>query len=240
MSPHNTPGVWRNGRRLCVIAVLAIVVAGLTYRELHATPGPQNRVLSYDVVTWASPPSLATMFSYQPTLLALGNSSAVFYPYVVATKMGWNLAPYTEDGVDFVSGADDFALRLDRVPATYRVDYALIDCGWDDFNQPPEKVAAAADKYIQGVRANRPTATIVIVLPFSTTQDSAPLAVTAELRRASEEAGVRVIDPVAQQWFRGVDMSQLVSPDGAHLDDNGETYYADKIVENLRQMGFAQ
>ena len=48
-----------------------------------------------------------------------------------------------------------------------------------------------------------------------------------------------MIDPVAQRWYRDVDVKPLLWLDGIHLNGDGETYYADKIIENLKQMGFA-
>jgi hypothetical protein len=43
---------------------------------------------------------------------------------------------------------------------------------------------------------------------------------------------------VAQGWYHDIDVQPLLGQDGIHLaGDVGETYYADKITENLKLMG---
>ncbi|MGH3959086.1 SGNH/GDSL hydrolase family protein [Mycobacterium sp.] len=175
----------------------------------------------------------------------MGDSYAVSYPDMVADKMGWSLAVDAQDSTGFVHGTDDaspphvpFIDRLDRDAATYHVDYVLIDGGRNDLDELPERVVAAADEYVKKVHLQWPAAKIVIMLPSYATPDAADnyAAVAEGLRRTAESVGAYVIDPVAQRWYRDVDVKPMLWQDGIHLNVNGDTYYADKIIENLRQM----
>jgi len=201
--------------------------------------------------------NLEQMFDRKPTLLVVGDSPApgtgdpsiVTYPYLLADKMGWNLALDGQVGTGFVNGIDSvspprvpFIDRLDGDAATYasHVEYVLVDGGRNDLGLPPERVVAAADEYIKKVHSDWPNAKIIIILPTFPTPDVAANypAVSQGLRRTAETVGAYVIDPVEQRWYRGIDVKPLLWHDGIHLNGKGETYYADKIIENLKQMGF--
>jgi lysophospholipase L1-like esterase len=197
--------------------------------------------------------NLKQMFG-RPTLLVVGDSYAggvdprtANYPQLVADKMGWDLALDAQGGTGFIHGIDNvspphvpFIDRLDNDAATYHADYVLIDGGRNDFGESPERVAAAADAYLNRVHSDWPNAKIAIILPAYARPDVAANqpAVAEGLRRAAERVGASVIDPVAQRWYRDVDVKPLLAPDDVHLNGDGQMYYADKIIENLKQMGF--
>jgi lysophospholipase L1-like esterase len=230
----------RRGIHVTVVAALASTVVGLALHELRSTEHPHSQAEPHDVA-----PLLSTKFDYKPTLLAVGDSYAVSYPYLVADKMGWNLALDAQDRTGFVHGIDNqsparmpFIGRLDGDVATYHVDYVLIDGGRNDLGEQPATVVAAADEYMKKVHSDWPNAKIIMILPASATPavaDTYP-AVAEGLRRTAESVGAYVIDPVAQRWYRDIDAKALMGPDGIHLDSYGNAYYADKVIENLKQM----
>ncbi len=227
------------GRRrliLCaVVAALALTVgvlidAGLPDGGSNAATAPTNVV-----------PSPSTMFDHQRALLVVGDSYAAAYPGLVADKMGWSLSADVQDGTGFVSRTSShapFIERLDRDAATYHADYVLIDGGRNDLGLPPEDVVPAAESYLNDVHARWPTAKIIVVLPALAVPDDSTNydAVADGLRRAAEAIGAEVIDPLAQRWYTDVEAKFLLNQDGRHLNYNGDTYYADKIVANLTQM----
>lgn len=245
----------RRAVQVIAVIVLASTVGGLAYHQLHAAARAQSQVGPHTA------PSVSVTFDYQPTLLVVGDTYArgvtnrrlltqpdftVTYPYMVADKMGWNLALDAQGDTGFVTGLGNasppqvpFIDRLDRNVASYHVDYVLIDGGRCDLGEPPERVVAAAGDYISNVHTRWPAAKIVIVLPTFAAPDVAAdySAVAQGLTRAAESVGAYVIDPVAQGWYHDVDVKQLVGrAGGVHLNQNGATYYADKIIENLKQM----
>jgi len=247
MSPAKVLRRAHRGILVAVVATLVSTLGVLAYRALPANR-VESRASSYDIGEWVSPPSLSTMFDYQPTLLAVADTSTSFYPDLVANAMGWKLLLDAQGGTGFVRGADNpssprapFIDRLDRDAATYYVDNVLVDGGRNDLDEPPERVLTAAGQYLKKVHSIWPFVKIVIVLPAAFTPDVAPnyQAVAEGLRRAAESVGAYAIDPLAQQWYRDVDVAQLLSKDGRHLNDAGEVYYAQKIVDNLKQLGLA-
>lgn len=244
MSARNTLRGPRRAINVTVVAVLASTVVGLAYYGLRSTEPPHGQAEPHDVAPLAS-----IMFDYKPTLLVVRDSYAIIYPDLVADRMGWSLALDGQDGTGFVRSVDKhnpqrvpFIDRLDGDAASYRVDYVLIDGGRNDLGQPPEPVVAAADEYIRKVRSDWPKAKIIVMLPASATADETAhyRAVADGLRRTAESVGAYVIDPVAQGWYRDIDVKPLLwqDGDGTHLNGDGETYYADKIIENLKRMGF--
>jgi lysophospholipase L1-like esterase len=240
MSARNPLHGVRRGILVTVIAALASTVGGLAYPQLHTSDRPHSQAKPKYIAPWIS-----TMFDYKPTLLVVGDEYAVTYPGLVADKMGWTLALDAQDGTGFVHGIDNhsparvpFIDGLDRDAATYHVDYVLVDGGRNNLGEPPEPVVAAADEYIKNVHSKWPDAKIIIVLPTSATPDVAPNypALAEGLRRTAESVGAYVIDPVAQHWYREIDVKPLLWHDGSHLNVNGEAYYAAKVIENLKQM----
>jgi hypothetical protein len=242
MSASNTLRGARRAINVTVVAVLASTVVGLAYYGLRSTEPPDGQAEPHDVAPLAS-----IKFDYKPTLLVVRDSYAIIYPDLVADRMGWSLDLDGQDGTGFVGSVDmhnpervPFIDRLDGDAATYRVDYVLIDGGRNDLGEPPEPVVAAADEYIRKVRSDWPKAKIVIMLPASATADATTNypAVANGLRRTAESVGAYVIDPAAQGWYRDIDVKPLLGQDGTHLNGDGETYCADKIIENLKLMGF--
>ena len=241
MSARNTLRGARRAINVTVVAVLASTVVGLAYNGLRSTEPPHGQAKPHDVAPLAS-----IMFDYKPTLLVVRDSYSIIYPDLVADRMGWSLDLDGQDGTGFV-GSDmhdpehvPFIDRLDGDAATYRVDYVLIDGGRNDLGEPPEPVVAAADEYIRKVRSDWPKAKIIVMLPASATADQTTNypAVADGLRRTADSVGAYVIDPVAQGWYRNIDVKPLLSQDGIHFNGDGETYCADKIIENLKRMGF--
>jgi GDSL-like lipase/acylhydrolase family protein len=243
MSTRNTLRGARRGVKVTAVAALASAVVGLAFYELHSTEPPRGQMDAHHVA-----PLVALKFDHKPMLLVVRDSYAVTYPELIADRMGWTLALDGQDGTGFVSGIDmgnparvPFIDRLDGDVATYHVDYVLIDGGRSDLGEAAEPVVAAADEYVRKVRSDWPNAKIVVVLPASAAPDeNANYPALADgLRRTAESVGAHVIDPAAQGWYRDIDVEPLLRQDGIHLaGDVGETYYADKITENLKLMGF--
>lgn len=220
-------------------ALLALTVVSLAGHELRSTEPPRSQIEAHDVA-----PLVSIKFDYKPTLLVVRDSFSVTYPDLVADRMGWSLALDGQDGTGFVRGDTHnparapFMDRLDGDAATYHVDYVIIDGGRNDLGESAESVMAAADEYIKRVRSDWPKAKVVIILPTTPDETANDPEVADGLRRTAESVGAYVIDPVAQGWYRDIDVKPLLWQDGTHFNANGETYHADKIVENLKLMGF--
>lgn len=244
MSPRNSLSGMLRGINVTAVAALASAAVALAFHELRVTQPPRSQLEVHEAA-----PSVSMKFDYRPTLLVVRDSYASTYPEIIADRMDATLVLDGQDGTGFVRGLDlhnpariPFIDRLDGDAAAYHVDYVLIDGGRNDLDASADSVVAAADEYVKKVRSDWPNAKIAIILPASATPDKTTNhypAVADGLRRTAERVGAYVLDPVAQGWYRDIDMKPLLSQDGTRLaGDAGETYYADKIIENLKLMGF--
>ncbi|OBI05560.1 SGNH/GDSL hydrolase family protein [Mycobacterium scrofulaceum] len=247
MFAHNLLG--GGHRRALLVAVVALVAmtTGLTFAQLHnLDAGGGQAEPSYPV---RSP---SAMFD-QATLLVVGDSYAsgtgdrgvVTYPHLIADKFGWNLVLDAQPGTGFVAGSTDrpptrvpFIDRLAHDAETPRVDYVIVDGGRDDVGEPPERVVAAANDYIGKVRSAWPRAEIIVIVPAYAKPDVAANYpdLAQGLQVAGERVGAYVIDPVVERWYFDSRDKQLLDSDGIHLNAEGQTYYAAKIIANMTQL----
>lgn len=233
-------------RHILLIAVVALVatIAGLTYAQLHSFDGTGGRAEPS-----VAAPSPKTMFD-RATLLVVGDTYAsgtgdphvVTYPRLIANKFGWNLVLDAQAGTGFVAGSVErptarvpFIERLAHDAETPRVDYVIVDGGRDDAGEPPERVVAAAGEYISKVRSDWPRAEIIVMIPAYAKPDVAANYpdLMQGLQVAAEKVGAYVIDPVVERWYFDSGDKQLLASDGIHLNAEGQTYYAAKIIANL-------
>lgn len=248
MSTRNPLGGVRRRRVLVIAAVaLAAMIAGLTYAQLNSLGGGGGRAEPSNVAL-----TPATMFD-KATLLVVGDSYAsgtgdpqvVTYPHLIADKFGWNLVLDAQAGTGFVTGSTDrpptrvpFIDRLAHDAESPRVDYVIVDGGREDVGEPPDRVVAAADEYLTKVRSNWPRAEIIVMVPAYAKPDVAANYpdLAQGLQVAGERVGAYVIDPVVERWYFDSGDEQLLGSDGIHLNAEGQTYYAAKIIANLTQL----
>jgi len=92
-----------------------------------------------------------------------------------------------------------------------------------------DRVSEAAQGAIASIRDEAPVATLVVIGP-AWPGDAAPAGARNNrdvIRAAAEDASVRFIDPLSDEWF--TDARGLVGADGVHLTDEGHAYLADRI-----------
>ncbi|OBB44624.1 SGNH/GDSL hydrolase family protein [Mycobacterium sp. 852002-51961_SCH5331710] len=250
-SDKKSAGVGRARLALFSVILLALI-ASVGYLQWR-----RDDVFTQGREQSSTVPSIGSLFDHRPTLLVVGDSFAggtgdpTFrpYPYLLGELLGWNLTVDAQGGTGFVNAVGDgdsrgvpFINRLDRDGRTYNVDYVLVDGGRNDLGLPPTETIPAADEYMKRVHATWPKAKIIVILPSYASADVASnySAVSAGMRRSAEEVDAYVIDPVAQGWYRGIDLNPLLWKDGIHLNAAGNEYYARRIVDNLKAMGLAK
>jgi GDSL-like Lipase/Acylhydrolase family len=226
---------------------LVAAVAALTYVQLPRSPVPVT-----------SPP--AHLYGWnpdrlQPTLLVIGDSYAAgqydptvtTYPIRVGEQMGWNVVTDASGGTGYLREVTEglkpgepvhqaLPRRLDGDKVIPHVDYIIIDAGRNDYGLPTSELGSTADDYITKVHSMWPNATTVVMYPSFATGDMASQypEFAAVLSQAASDVGAYVIDPVGQGWYRDIDLAPLLWKDHVHLNNNGQFYYAGKIVENLK------
>jgi lysophospholipase L1-like esterase len=246
----------RVAAQLVVLVLLVGGLAGLAFRSFErAEPGHEAAGNSAD----AGKP----MFSPRPALLVItdsmgggvGDPSIVKnYPRALADTMGWDLnvdavgaSGYLETHLTKQRNHIDatvapFIDRLEADSKNYRADYILVDGGRNDLGKPPDEVAPAIDEYMTQLRAHYPDATIVVMTPSYITDymaDNYPM-LSERIRASAERIGAFVLDPVAEGWWKNIDLKPLLWTDGVHLNSQGVDVYADKVAQGMRRFGISE
>jgi lysophospholipase L1-like esterase len=259
MSRHRRArqGAIRVATQIVVVLLLIGGVVGLAVRSFDRTerlqeqqPPPANNA------TAQSDP----FFKPRPALLVVSDSMGggvgdpevpKNFPQFLADKMGWDV---NVDGVGatgyLVTHLTKAVNKVDRtVPPigsrlkwnaeNYRADYIVVDVGRNDLGKNPDDLRRAIDEYLTQLRSYYPDATIFVVTPAYINPRSAviyPL-VVEQIRLSADKIGANVLDPIAEGWWRDVDLGPLLWRDGLHLNSAGAEYYAEKIAEGMRRAG---
>jgi lysophospholipase L1-like esterase len=227
---------------------LAGAVAAMTWAELPQPSGTIAPAASR-IYNW-------NPTQHQPTLLVIGDSYAqgaydetvTAYPSRIGEKMGWHILIDASGGTGFIkevtTGLKPGEPIHRSLPARLKGDrklpppeFILIDAGRNDFGQDTEEFATVATRYINDVHAMWPNSAIVIAYPSYATPDIAPQypEFSATLRQAAGNVGAYLIDPVGLGWYRNINLAPLLWKDHIHLNSPGQDYYADRMVDNLKQ-----
>ena len=174
------------------------------------------------------------------------------YPQILGDKLGFQVIVDAVGARGFLPtdlspiGVNEvvppFAASLKRMSDTYRADYIIVDGGRNDLGKNPEEVAPAIDDYLVQLRKAYPKAKIAVLVPsYITTQnaDNEQL-LAASLRTSAEKVDAYVFDPVAEGWYRDVDLDSIRWTDGIHLNQNGAEYYATRIYDDMIAQGMAK
>ena len=171
------------------------------------------------------------------------------YPYIVCNLIGVNCNVDAQAGTGFVSDGRDYStgtLRLiDRLPADrmiYEVNVVIVDAGRNDLETPLDVYGQALDQYLREVTRLWPGAKIVVIAPSFLSAEpysdySARIPVISQI---TESFGGVLIDPVAERWYDGIDVSTMEISDNVHPNQEGQEFVANRLAESLRSHGIGQ
>jgi lysophospholipase L1-like esterase len=253
MSSQRRRGI---ARALSHAVVILVLITGTALVVMYGMQRVQSDTQSgQDSVKAVAPlPAITPDRDRSPTLLVVGDSFAAgtgdprfpTYPTLVANRMGWNLRLDAKGATGFLPGdeteprdAMPFIQRLPYDAVSFHADYILVDGGRNDLGKLPDKATAAMDEYLKQLRAYFSQATIIVMLPSYATPavaDNYPV-ISPALISSAQSIGAYTIDPVAEGWYRDIDLGPLLGPDGVHLNAAGNLYYADRIVDSLSRLG---
>ncbi|MGW0036393.1 SGNH/GDSL hydrolase family protein [Gordonia sp. NPDC003376] len=195
----------------------------------------------------------------QKSVLVVGDSFAggtgdpqiAVYPSLLGDAMGWNVLLDAQGATGYVSngsqatggrkvGKRQRAIdRLDADAAQFNPDIILIDVGRNDLGVRPEIIENFVQQYFSRLRTIWPKKEIVVIVPSYVTPRVAEngVAFRKTLEAAASDYDLRLIDPVREGWYQGVNVDGLLGPDGVHLNAKGNIYYTNRIMESLRALG---
>ena len=61
------------------------------------------------------------------------------------------------------------------------------------------------------------------------------LYLAATLHQAASNVGAYLINPIGLGWYHNIDLAPLLWKDHIHLNNAGQEYYANRLVDNLKQ-----
>lgn len=205
------------------------------------------------------PHSDPKLFRANPSLLVITDSLGVITDDVegklfhseIEERTGWHvvadavgargyvLTDLNKVGINRVVQPAIKSLKFDA--DNYKADFIIVDMGRNDLGKDPEIVKPAVHEYLTQLRGYYPRASIVVVIPAP--MESAPKvigtypALAPAIRDEAQRIGAHVFDPLAEGWYRNVDLVSMQVSDKVHLNSAGHEFYAQKVVDNLQRIG---
>lgn len=237
--------------RWLVLAVAAIMVTMCGILALVPTTADSEDRASADdaskLVVQQPKSALFVGDSFTAGTSGLGRSA---YPFLMCRAVGWGCnvdaqgeTGYIDDGRRFHIGTQRAVDRLDGDKSRFVVDLLIADLGRNDIGvDSAQDILAAATDFFAKARSFWPDATMVAIIPAFL--NAAPydnyLALKAGFDTISKTFKVKVIDPLADGWYRGVDAAALVGVDGVHPSAYGNQLTAERLEDSLASLGLAE
>lgn len=225
-----------------MLAVAAIMASFLVVVALFGTRTERVEAGPAIMPTIAAPvrtTSVAVIGDSYTACSGMGGCDAANYTESLRASTGWKFTPFAEGGTGYANAGagTTFSQRVDGVIAT-SPDIVIVEGGRNDIDLLDALPAATQDT-LSRLRAGLPEAKIVVVGPIYT--PTADLDSVTEARdiiaRSAQDAGANVfIDPLAAEWFAGLD-AQYIGADGVHPTDAGHKYIAEKLLPVMNDLG---
>jgi lysophospholipase L1-like esterase len=244
----------------CVVAVLAVVIwlrQSDIERAVASTPPPAG--VSYQAATMEGAQRPSVLFVGDDFTAGYGGSSRNAYPYIVCSSLGLNCNVDAQTGTGFLTGDTargapvsgdkgkwaPTARLAERLPVDrkiYDVDLIVVDAGRNDIDAPLDQYAEALKQYLSNVAEFWPAAKMVVVVPTYMSADPSTDYATrvAMTNKIVSTYGGTVIDPLAESWYEGADLSRMTLPDGVHPNQRGQEFIAQRLAQSLRDRGIGQ
>jgi lysophospholipase L1-like esterase len=242
-------------RAFVVLASVVVMILGVviwlraSHVENTAASVQQSADTPYRPVSMKGTQRPSALFAGDDFTGGHGGFARNAYPYIVCSTIGLNCNVDAQSGTGFVNDGRDYAtgtfrlidrLRTDRM--IYDVNLVVVDAGRNDLEAQPDVYGEALEQYLREVTRLWPAAEIVVIAPswLSAEPYSDYTARTSMISQITESFGGVLIDPVAEGWYKGVDVSTKVLSDGVHPNPAGHELIADKFAESLRSHGIGQ
>ena len=199
-------------------------------------------------------PPVSMVLTHRPSLLLVGDDFASgyggiprnAYPYILCNAANLNCNVDAQSGTGLLNDGRDYSPdvqrlieRLEKDHKWYNADLVVIDAGRNDSRAPLTSLSRALDKYLTSVGQLWPNAKVVVLAPaqLSNVQEPDYPLRTAAIGDVVSRHGGTLIDPVAEGWYDGVDLSSIRTEDGLHPSPLGHQLIARKLGESLQRHG---
>ena len=242
-------------RTFVVLASALVFMLGgaIWLRTTHAENAPASVQQTSDSPYHPTP--LAR--TQRPTALFVGDDFTAgyggigrnAYPRMVCDVLRMNCNVDAQAGTGLIDDGRDFSdisVRLiDRLPADqrlYTADVVIVDAGRNDLEVAPEAYGKALEQFLLRVTKIWSDAKIVVIAPsyLSSNPDSNYDARISVISNVVKSFHGILIDPLAERWYEGADVSTLLLFNNVHPNQTGHEFIAEKLEQSLRNRGIGQ
>jgi len=152
-------------------------------------------------------------------------------PLLASQGLQVQITNASENGAGYVQHGEDGDVFLDLVNRIVNSQSQLVVLFGSDNDTGDTGVAAAIQATLARVKVLAPDATVIVVGPTSESDDAQGLLSTIRESLADGAAGIgaKFVDPVALDWFQGLESKDL-SSDLEHPNLAGEQYLARQMA----------
>ena len=233
-----------------VVAILGVVIWLRASHVESKAASEQPAATPYRIVSMEGAQRPSVLFAGDEFTAGYGGIGTNAYPYIVCDSIGLNCNVDAQTGTGFVNvdrvNSPGTVRLIDRLPTDRMIyaaaDVVVVDAGRNDLGTPINEYGEALQHYLREVKRSWPAAKIVVIAPsfLSAEPDTDYGARISIIRQITESYGGVLIDPVAEGWYQGVDLSTLELSDGIHPNQAGHRLIAKKLTELLIDHGIGQ
>jgi hypothetical protein len=209
-------------RRTLVVVLLAILLVGeLVAGSVIAALDPSK--------TATQPPSIAVVGD----TYTVGRNNYVVWPTLLAQRTGWSVANFALPGAGFQTegqGGWAFGRQVDRALAAHARTILIMGGLSDEQYAWSGKISQAAVEAINKIKLSGQQALIIGPTWYETPVPASVAAVSYEIQKVAEVAGVPFLGALDPPWLT----RDLMQPDLSAPTDKGQSVIADKVAAWLR------
>jgi lysophospholipase L1-like esterase len=240
-----------NAHRVSLLLTLTLVLvaalgAGIWLKISRADDavanGQQELSTRYSLAPMERTPRRTALFIGDDFAAGFEGVYVYAYPYVICDAFDLNCNVDAENGTGVISNGQSYSPsnsrlveRLPRDQQIYDADLIVVDAGRNDVAAGVAAYGQAMKQFLLEVKRSWPSATIAVIAPAPmTTQPYREYGdIVSILGQITKSLGAVLIDPIAEGWYNGVNVSEYQSRDGNHPNQKGQALIAQKLAESL-------
>jgi lysophospholipase L1-like esterase len=231
---------------LLTLVVVAALGAGIWLKISRAddvaAKGNQELSTHYSVAPMERPPRRTALFIGDDFTAGFEGVYVYSFPYVICDAFDLNCNVDAQNGTGVINDGHAYSAsnsrlsdRLPRDRQLYAADLIVVDAGRNDLEAGIPAYGQAMQQFLREVKQTWPAAKIVVIAPSPMTTEPSPEYGEAVnvLSQITSSLGIVLIDPIAEGWYNGVELSDYQFHDRKHPNQKGQALIAQKLAESL-------
>ena len=244
----NLPGWLQNA----LLALLAVAVLGGAVAVLHKDRSVRGAGLSAPLpplptASAGAGPITAVFFGDSIVAGANTTSSDKTFTAVASAELGWQQSPFGYPGSGFTTpgsyqGGKTYLQRAEGLHG-YTSNVIVVEGGLNDSAADAQTLRAAIEVFLGRVRELVPSATVVLMGPWSPTDKTITSSVRTDqtMKALAKEQGLPYVSPISERWITGTyptsgNAKVFISSDGFYPNDAGHAYFGHRLAQDLKRL----